>query len=477
MTEEQKAQLAAMLEKLAAKAAAQEIALKNVSKRAEDAEALAKAQAEKIAKLAENPLPEKASGEASAILKATIHNPLFMAKGTALNQKSAEIDGEILPIGPAWCKSWPAGIGIDSSNVGGKHRAGLVERGNHVGVRLRDILTVKPVKEKAIEYTRAKYSELAALVATSAALNATALVLDNVNGFYAGQKITITASNTSHTATVSAVTRATNTLTLAAPGLTIAAPAGAVVTSETFVFTPETQIKPRAKAEFKQETASVLTLATWIPVTRQALEDETLLRGYIEGELLEALVMSEERQILKGAGGNDQLLGFFNDPEIKTYKWEDGEATDTKVDAIRRAMMLVLAAGRAPADALILSEWDSVDIDTHKNAIGNYTFGGPSAAATGVTRIWGVPVVRTQFLDKGEALIGAFKTGATLWDRTQGMIRTSEQHEDFFVRNCVALLAEERVALTISRPESFVKIDLSTPPEPPAPPVDPEQQG
>jgi len=47
----------------------------------------------------------------------------------------------------------------------------------------------------------------------------------------------------------------------------------------------------------------------------------------------------------------------------------------------------------------------------------------------------------------------------------EGNIRVSEQHSDFFVRNAVAVLAEERIALAVKRPESFVEVTLNSAPE------------
>ena len=33
----------------------------------------------------------------------------------------------------------------------------------------------------------------------------------------------------------------------------------------------------------------------------------------------------------------------------------------------------------------------------------------------------------------------------------------ADQHQDFFVRNALVILAEQRLALAVPRPESFVK--------------------
>jgi HK97 family phage major capsid protein len=77
-------------------------------------------------------------------------------------------------------------------------------------------------------------------------------------------------------------------------------------------------------------------------------------------------------------------------------------------------------------------------------------------------RLWRLPVVDTPAITEGTALVGAFGSGAQLYDREQASIRISEQHSDFFVRNAIVILAEQRLALAVKRPEAFVKIDFTS---------------
>ena len=69
-------------------------------------------------------------------------------------------------------------------------------------------------------------------------------------------------------------------------------------------------------------------------------------------------------------------------------------------------------------------------------------------------------------INAGDALVGAFGLGARLWDREQGAIRVSDSHAEYFTQNMVAVLAEERVALTIYRPEAFVAVTFDHAPGP-----------
>lgn len=72
------------------------------------------------------------------------------------------------------------------------------------------------------------------------------------------------------------------------------------------------------------------------------------------------------------------------------------------------------------------------------------------------TQVWRQPVVETPAIAQGTFLTGAFGLGAQVYDRQQANVRIAEQHSDFFVRNAVAVLAEQRIALAVKRPESFV---------------------
>jgi len=74
---------------------------------------------------------------------------------------------------------------------------------------------------------------------------------------------------------------------------------------------------------------------------------------------------------------------------------------------------------------------------------------------------WGVPVVRSRAVAANKAIVGSWAMGATLFDRMQTTIRVGNQHSDFFTNNKVAVLAEERVALAVHRPDFFVNCDLT----------------
>lgn len=214
----------------------------------------------------------------------------------------------------------------------------------------------------------------------------------------------------------------------------------------------EGTLKPQSNITFDVNTATVKTLAHWIPATRQILSDAAQLRNYINNRLTYGLKLVEESQILYGDGTGENLQGIMTNPNIQTN--DTVEAGDTKIDHLRRSMTLSLMAGY-PVTGVVLNPMDWEDIELMKGSDGHYIW--ISVTEGGTPRIFRVPVVQTPSIVENEFLLGAFGIGATLWDREQANVRVSESHADFFARNMVAILAEERLALTNYRPESFVR--------------------
>jgi len=67
-----------------------------------------------------------------------------------------------------------------------------------------------------------------------------------------------------------------------------------------------------------------------------------------------------------------------------------------------------------------------------------------------------VPVVTTNSMPKSQFLVGAFGLAAGVWDRADATVEVSREHSDFFVKNMIAILCEERIALTVFRPSALI---------------------
>lgn len=221
--------------------------------------------------------------------------------------------------------------------------------------------------------------------------------------------------------------------------------------------------KPQSSFSFVGEQAPVRTLAHWEAAHRNVLADEPQLRSIIDNELLYGLRLQEDSQILTGNGSGENLRGILETTGIQTYDWSAGLVGDNKADAIRRAATLSFLAYYEPT-GVVLHPNDWEDIELSKDDNGQYLV-AVSVAMGGEPKLWRIPVVDTPAMTEGTALVGAFGTGAQLYDREQASIRISEQHADFFVRNAIVVLAEQRLALAVKRPEAFVAVSFDGAPE------------
>lgn len=224
-------------------------------------------------------------------------------------------------------------------------------------------------------------------------------------------------------------------------------------------------LKPQSNLSWEGYQAPVRTIAHWEAAHRNVLADEPQLRGMIDNELLYGLRLAEDAQILAGSGTGEDIQGILNTPGIQSYLWSSGETDpvpDTIADSLRRAATLAFLSYYQPTGVILHpNDWEKLELT--KNNDGDYLL-AVSIALGGEPRVWQMPVIATPAISEGTALLGSFGIGATLYDREQASIRISEQHADFFIRNAVVVLAEERLALAVKRPESFVEISFDQAP-------------
>lgn len=233
--------------------------------------------------------------------------------------------------------------------------------------------------------------------------------------------------------------------------------------------TPEPDVfglKPKSSLTFAPFQDPIRTIAHWEAAHRNVLSDEPMLRSIIDNELQYGLRLTEDAQILSGSGAGENVLGLLNRPGIQTYLWSQGPswgptsptgtlAADNKADAVRRAITKVILSNYE-ATGVIMHPLDWEDIEVAKDENARYLI--TVAVAIGAEqRLWRLPVVDTPVIPQSTFLTGAFGLGAHIYEREAPSIRMAEEHSDFFVRNAIAILCEERLGLTVPRPESIVR--------------------
>jgi HK97 family phage major capsid protein len=209
--------------------------------------------------------------------------------------------------------------------------------------------------------------------------------------------------------------------------------------------------KPESNLEFTLRTAPVRTIAHWLQASKQVLEDIPQLESYINTRLTYGLKLVEEEQLLAGDGTGQNLLGLI--PQATPFDKSRRKPGDTRIDVVRRAMTQLRLSQYQP-DAVVLHPTDWEDIELQKNTQGTYIWANPRGLL-GPT-LWGLPVVESTSLAPGEFLVGAFKIAAQIWDRDDVQVDISSEDRDNFIKNMVTIRVEERLALVVYRPESFI---------------------
>ncbi|MBU0777918.1 phage major capsid protein [Patescibacteria group bacterium] len=211
--------------------------------------------------------------------------------------------------------------------------------------------------------------------------------------------------------------------------------------------------KPEGAMTFEKVTATVRTIAVWIPATKRALSDASQLRGIIDQELRDDLAEDLEDEMINGDNTGEHLYGVMNYPGTLAQAWD----TDMLTTA-RKAITTVRVTGRSVPTAWVVNPADSEAIDLLKDEVGRFYYGGPMSIDP--RRLWGYPVVECEAVPEGTGIIGDWRK-AVLWDREQATLSISDSHADFFIRNMVAILAELRATFGLIRPHAFCLVDLA----------------
>lgn len=217
-------------------------------------------------------------------------------------------------------------------------------------------------------------------------------------------------------------------------------------------------VKPESGMGLLRVTEPVKTTAHWIPATKRALSDAGQLRTLIDNFLRYGLMEEFEDQAITGDGVGENFTGLDVVSGTQDQAWD----TDILVTT-RRAKTKVRTVGRRIPTAYVFNptDWETIQLkrtDSGGAGTGQFLFNGP--AGPQLQTLWGLPVVECEAVPVGWGWVGDFNQ-IVYWSREQASIQVSDQHSDFFIRNLVAILAEQRGAYGILKPNAFVEMDLT----------------
>lgn len=214
------------------------------------------------------------------------------------------------------------------------------------------------------------------------------------------------------------------------------------------------QVENVTKAEsgitFTLANNPVVTLAHWIPASKQVLADAPMLQSYISTRLLYGLKLKEETEILNANGNDGTLDGLVN--QQTAYAQQSPEKATSNLDIIRDAKRQA-AAAEYDVDTVFLNPQDWANFEMQKDSQGRYLIGQPHGEMQ--NPLWGMRTVISNSVTAGTFLVMA-SAAAQIWDREDANVQVSLENSDNFVKNMCTILAEERIALTVYRPAGII---------------------
>jgi HK97 family phage major capsid protein len=222
--------------------------------------------------------------------------------------------------------------------------------------------------------------------------------------------------------------------------------------------TAEGAVKPQEGIAFTDATAPVRTIAGYIKMNRQAMDDQAGLATLVNTLLPYDVRRRLEAQMLQGDGIGQNLLGLLSTSGIGAPA---SVAGDNIMDGILRAITTVVLSDRDPTFvAMNPLTYQSMSI-MKASGSGEYLLDMPGGVEAHYSRgtVWGLTPVRNRLMPQATPLVGD-PMGATLLVREGVTVKTSDADQDDFIRNRVTVLAETRVAFPIWYPAAFAKAPL-----------------
>ncbi|MCZ7451312.1 phage major capsid protein [Agrobacterium rhizogenes] len=216
--------------------------------------------------------------------------------------------------------------------------------------------------------------------------------------------------------------------------------------------------KPYSDLTFDLKSAPVVTIAHLFKVSRQIMDDAPALAAYIERRGVYGLQTVEENQLLNGSGTGQNLKGII--PQATAFAPTWTSTSETPIDRVLQAISQAEDA-ELPVTGVVINKRDWRRILGTKDAGGNYIVGNPQNPNGGPVRIvrpglWDLDLVPSNVITPGKMLVGAFKEGATVFDRMDVEVLISSENADDFEKNLLTVRIEERLALATFRPEAFI---------------------
>lgn len=226
--------------------------------------------------------------------------------------------------------------------------------------------------------------------------------------------------------------------------------------------TREAAQKPEATLTFEGLDVPVRTIAHFLKLSKQVLDDAPALQSYVDQRLRHGVLQRAEAQVIAGNGTSPNISGMAatgNHTDLTLV------SADNDLDALNRAKYQVIASDYM-ADVFLMNPADWGRIERTKTGISgddSYLAGGDNAIsylANGIQPLlWGLPVILSNNVAAGKFFCMS-RDAVMFWERQGVTIEIFDQNEDDVEKNLLTIRGEMRGAFTTFRPAAVIYGDL-----------------
>lgn len=221
--------------------------------------------------------------------------------------------------------------------------------------------------------------------------------------------------------------------------------------------TSEGAQKPEAVLTFEAVDVPVRTIAHFIKVSKQVIDDAPMLQTYIDQRMRYGVQLRIEQQVINGNGASPNIAGILASGNHTAQVATTGEVD---FDFINRAKYAVLAADYN-ADVILVNPADWGRMERTKTGVsGDNRYVGADGVVSYlqgglVPTLWGLPVVASNSVPAGKVIVMA-RDALMFWSRQGTTVEIFDQNEDDVEKNLLTIRAEARGAFTVFRPAAVI---------------------
>lgn len=196
------------------------------------------------------------------------------------------------------------------------------------------------------------------------------------------------------------------------------------------------------------KTVSLAKVACHIKESDEYINDYAFLASTINGRLLYQLGLVEQNKLVYDLSNTSGI-------QSDTTHWTALSAATDIADLLLQAAMDVQEQSGFAADGIVINPADWYTLRVAKAGNTGIYYGGGFFGAQDIPNLWGIPVCVTAAVNAGTAIVGAFKTCASVVTNGGVRVESTNSDQDDFIKNLMTIRAEERLALAVRRPIGF----------------------